>query len=184
MRALFSSGRYSASMSDPMCLVASLISLYTPAATAANIAAPKAQVCSERTTRIGMSSTSASVCITKGAFLLIPPMALTESMRSPWPFICSTIRREPKAVASTSARNISGALVPSVSSATAPFTFWSASGVRRPFIQSRATTPSSEGSMSWASRVSSTSMPSRTFCLASPPGISFSVHASIFLNQA
>lgn len=37
MRVLFSSGRYSASMSDPMCLVASLISLYTPAATAANI---------------------------------------------------------------------------------------------------------------------------------------------------
>ena len=35
--------------------------------------------------------------------------------------------------------------------------------------QTCATTPSSEGSMSWASRVSSTSMPSRTFCLASPP---------------
>ena len=40
-----------------------------------------------------------------------------------------------EAVASTSARNISGALVPSaMSPATAPFTFWSASGVRRPFI--------------------------------------------------
>ena len=59
--------------------------LVHPAATAANIAAPKAQVCSEADHTDGMSSTSASVCITKGAFLLIPPMALTESMRSPGP---------------------------------------------------------------------------------------------------
>ena len=45
---------------------------------------------------------------------------------------------DPKAVASTSARKISGAELARFRPVIVPFTSWLASGVRRPFIQSTA----------------------------------------------
>src|SRR5690606_1018784 len=44
--------------------------------TAANLAAPNAQVCPDVCTFIGMSMISASICMTQGAFLATPPKAI------------------------------------------------------------------------------------------------------------
>ena len=85
---------------------------------------------------MGMPSTSAVTCITKGLLREIPPRAMTASMGTPSLRNCSTMAREPNAVASTSARKIFGAVVPSVSPTMAPFRVWSAKGVLLPLSQS------------------------------------------------
>ncbi len=99
--------------------------------------------------------TSATICMTKGDFFATPPIAITSRTGIPSSAKRSTIRREPNAVASTSARNIRGASLPSVSPVIAPRSDWSASGVRRPFIQSTARIPDSPAGMRAAAAESS-----------------------------
>jgi hypothetical protein len=156
----------------PIFSWASVAPAYSPAATAANIAAPSAQACSEATTWMGTFITSAVTCMTNGDFWAMPPSATTRSARTPRSKR-SMMAREPKAVASTRARNRRGAVLPRVRPATAPFRLWSASGERLPFSQSRASRPASPGarraasSLRLASRRSLMSCRRRSFCAGS-----------------
>ena len=85
------------------------------------MAAPNAHAWSVRQTLIGISSTSLNVCITKGDFRAIPPIPITLSICTPSLRNRSTMAFEPKAVASTSARKIRGAVLPNVSPVIVPF---------------------------------------------------------------
>ena len=105
-----------------MAACASFIVGCTPAATAANIAAPKAQACSDLATLIGIPNTSASVCITRGDFNEIPPIPITLSISMPFSRKRSTIAFDPKAVASTNALKMMGALLARFSPVSVPFT--------------------------------------------------------------
>ncbi len=83
--------------------------------------------------------------MTRGDLRATPPTATIPSIATPSARKRSTMAREPKAVASTKARNRRGASVARVRPATAPLRVWSASGVRRPFSQSSAIRPDSSG---------------------------------------
>ena len=79
-------------------------SLKSPAATAANIAAPRAQVCSLAEILTGIFRISAHICMTNGALRLIPPAAVIELIGKFSFLKCSMIALEPKSVLSTRAR--------------------------------------------------------------------------------
>ena len=115
-------------------------------------------------------------------------MPMQSLMRMPSLFMRSMIAFEPKAVASTRARKIIGAVVPSVMPAIAPFSVWSASGVRRPFIQSTAITPLSPIAIFSASAVSAGRILSQALSSSSivsfSPRIAFIGNSSTRRNQA
>ena len=151
------SGAYTDAVLEAMCLWASSMLPYIPAAEAANIAAPRAQVWSLSATRISFPRTSASVCITYGDFFAMPPVAMIFCISIPSFSIRSFIALAPNAVASTRDLNTCGADVPRLMPVNAPFAFGSRSGVRRPFIQSMDTGSSGAGLIMDASSVSRSS---------------------------
>jgi len=59
----------------------------------------------------------------------MPPMVTTSFIIIPSSINLSTIAFDPKAVASTNALKIFGAVVPKDRSVTTPFNFWSAKGL-------------------------------------------------------
>src|SRR6185312_11405292 len=160
-----------------------------PAAVAANMAAPKALVCSDLLILIGMFKTSAIICITNGDFLAIPPIPIIPFTDTPCFINLSTIALLPKQVDSTSERKILGASVPSVKPVTAPLSKGLASGVRLPFSQSTLSSLSSFNGICAAELLNSGIILSMILLIESSGNsdlskIYFKGHASKFLNHA
>ena len=143
---------------------------------------------------MGILSTSLIVCITNGDLRAIPPMPITLSIWTPSLRIRSTMAFDPKAVASTNARNIRGAVLPRVRPVMVPFSNWLASGVLRPFIQSVASIVLSLEGIFSASLDSSGIILSQASCISfsfvsasissEAPIMFFIGNSSTFLNQA